>query len=110
MERYGRISGMDRSFDIEYWQRLGAEAIFEAAWELCEPGVKKWPTGSEGRIERLLIKKSRTEEIRFPWWKDGRLATRPLDLSEEDLVTLFEDAIAKDVFTTEFKSRLKGLL
>ena len=25
------------------------------------------------------------------------------------LVTLFEDAIAKDVFTTEFKSRLKGL-
>jgi len=31
MERYGRISGMDRSFDIEYWQRLGAEAIFAAA-------------------------------------------------------------------------------
>jgi hypothetical protein len=28
MERYGRISGMDRSFDIEYWQRQGAEAIF----------------------------------------------------------------------------------
>ena len=80
------------------------------ARELCEPGVKKWPSGSEGRIERLLIKKSRTEEIRFSWWKDGRLATRPLDLSEEDLVTLFEDAIAKDVFTTEFKSRLKGLL
>jgi hypothetical protein len=80
------------------------------ATELREPGVKKWPTGSEGRIERLLIKKSRTEEIRFSWWKDGRLATRPLDLSEEDLLTLFEDAIAKDVFTTEFRARLKGLL
>ena len=80
------------------------------ARELCEPGVKKWPTGSEGRIERLLIKESGTEEIRFSWWKEGRLATRPLDLSEEDLLTLFEDAITKDVFTTEFKARLKGLL
>jgi hypothetical protein len=34
MERYGRISGMDRSFDIEYWQRLGTEAIFDAAWQM----------------------------------------------------------------------------
>ena len=80
------------------------------ARELREPGVKKWPTGSEGRIERLLIKKSGTQEIRFSWWKDGRLATRPLDLSEEDLLALFEDAIAEDVFTTEFRARLKSLL
>ena len=80
------------------------------ARELREPGVVKWPTGSEGRIERLLIKKSGTEEIRFSWWKDGRLATRPLDLSEEDLLTLFEDAIAKGVFNTDFLVRLKGLL
>jgi hypothetical protein len=35
MERYGRISEMDRRFDIEYWQRLGAEAIFEAAWQMA---------------------------------------------------------------------------
>ena len=26
---------MDRSFDIEYWQRLGTEAIFEAAWQMA---------------------------------------------------------------------------
>jgi hypothetical protein len=80
------------------------------ARELREPGVVKWPTGSEGGIERLLIKKSGTEEIRFSWWKDGRLATRPLDLSEEDLLTLFEDAIAKGIFSTDFLVRLKGLL
>jgi hypothetical protein len=36
MERYGRIHEMNRSFDIEYWQRQGPAAIFRAAWELVE--------------------------------------------------------------------------
>ena len=27
---------MDRSFDIEYWQRQGDAAIYRAAWELVE--------------------------------------------------------------------------
>jgi hypothetical protein len=36
MERYGPIREMDRSFDIEYWQRQGDAAIFRAAWELVE--------------------------------------------------------------------------
>jgi len=26
----------DRSFDIEYWQQQGDEAIFAAAWEMVE--------------------------------------------------------------------------
>lgn len=34
MEQYGKIEEMDRSFDIEYWQRQGAERIFDAAWQL----------------------------------------------------------------------------
>jgi hypothetical protein len=36
MERFGRLEEMDRSFDIEYWQRQGDAAIFRAAWELVE--------------------------------------------------------------------------
>jgi hypothetical protein len=36
MERYGSIRDMDRSFDIEYWQRQGDAAIYRAAWELVE--------------------------------------------------------------------------
>jgi hypothetical protein len=36
MERFGNIGEMDRSFDIEYWQRQGDAAIFRAAWELVE--------------------------------------------------------------------------
>jgi len=35
MERFGRIQDTDRSFDIEFWQRQGDEAIFRAAWELA---------------------------------------------------------------------------
>jgi hypothetical protein len=36
MEQYGRIRDMNRSSDIEYWQRQGHAAIFRAAWELVE--------------------------------------------------------------------------
>jgi hypothetical protein len=34
MERYAPLHKTGRSFDIEYWQRLGPEAIFEAAWKM----------------------------------------------------------------------------
>ena len=34
MERWGKLHETDRSFDIEYWQRQGPEAILEAAWEM----------------------------------------------------------------------------
>ena len=47
MERYGRISGMDRSFDIEYWQRLGAEAIFDAAWQMTVDAHGRGAGGSD---------------------------------------------------------------
>jgi len=81
------------------------------ARELCEPGVMKWPSGgSEARIEKLLIKETGEEEIRFSWWKEGKLAIRPLDLSEHDLITLFSDALAKEVFSEDFKSKLKSML
>jgi hypothetical protein len=36
MERLGKLEDMDRSFDIEFWQRLGDTAIFQAAWEMVE--------------------------------------------------------------------------
>jgi hypothetical protein len=40
MEKYGRLKDMDRSFDIAYWQRLGPEAIFEAAWQMVVDAEK----------------------------------------------------------------------
>lgn len=37
MMRFGsNIADLDKSFDIEYWQRQGAAAIFNAAWEMIE--------------------------------------------------------------------------
>ncbi len=34
MEGLSRIEDLDRSFDIEYWQRQDSNARFAAAWEL----------------------------------------------------------------------------
>jgi hypothetical protein len=80
------------------------------ATELREPGIIHWSDGSEGRIERLLIKGSQEEEVRFSWWKDGRFQTRPLDLGEEDLLSLMADAINHGVFTQDFLAGLRRLL
>lgn len=35
---------------------------------------------------------------------------RPLDLSEDDLIVLFRDAVAKDVFAPPFRMTLKSML
>jgi hypothetical protein len=78
------------------------------AEELNEPGVIRWGR-AEGRIERLRIKESDQIEIRFSWWKDAKLIPRPLDLSEEDLLALTQDAIAKGVFSPEFLAGLRRL-
>ena len=34
MSRLSRLEDCDRSFDVEFWQRQGAAAIFAAAWEM----------------------------------------------------------------------------
>jgi hypothetical protein len=34
VERKGRISDLDRTFDIEFWQAQSPQARFDAAWEL----------------------------------------------------------------------------
>lgn len=78
------------------------------AVELTEPGIMRFPSGDEARIEKLHIKESGEEEVRFSWWKDGKMI--PLDLSENDLLILLRDAFAKDVFTPLFKDSLRSLL
>ena len=45
---------------------------------------------NERRIERIHVKEQGQDEIRFSWWKDGRMTPRPLDLSEKDLLTLLQ--------------------
>jgi hypothetical protein len=63
--------------------------------------------GTEERIERLLVRASGQEEIRFSWWKDGTMfMPRPLDLPEAELLPLIQEAIVNGVFSEEF---LEGL-
>lgn len=54
------------------------------------------------RVERLLVKETDQEEIRFSWWKDDQMQPRPLDVPEEDLLELFRRGRANDVFSDEF--------
>ena len=46
MERIGKMSESDRSFDVEFWQRQGSNAIFAAAWKMVEEAWR-WQGGSE---------------------------------------------------------------
>ena len=62
MESYGRIEDSDRSFDVEYWQRQGDDAIFSAAWELVITYYQ-----SEGLdVSKLRLQRSIEEFGRLP--------------------------------------------
>lgn len=52
---------------------------------------------SEVRIERLFVKASASEEIRFSWWRAGKMIPRPPDLPESQLLQLMKEAIEKCV-------------
>jgi hypothetical protein len=55
MWRHGRnIKEMDRSFDIEFWQRQGDAAIFNAAWELVEFYLRSKGI-NESRLQRNIV-------------------------------------------------------
>ena len=34
IERRGKITDLDRAFDLEFWQRQSPQARFDASWEL----------------------------------------------------------------------------
>lgn len=61
-------------------------------------------------IERILVKEHQREEIRFSWWRDGKLIARPLHLPENELLQLLRDAIKKGVFSAEFLKSLHEAL
>ncbi len=64
----------------------------------------------EARIERLFNKRNQQVEIRFSWWRDGKINIRPLDLTETDLLALFRAAIDNEVFSANFAIQLRRLL
>jgi hypothetical protein len=65
--------------------------------------------GSEARIQ-LLINEKGEEELRSSWWKGASWPFAFFDLSERDLITLFSDALAKEVLSEDFEFKLKRML
>lgn len=49
-------SQMDRSFDLEFWKKLGAEARFNAAWQMVLEvnTIKKKKDVYESRLQRSV--------------------------------------------------------
>ena len=62
------------------------------------------------RIERIFVKEQNQEEVRFSWWVDGKMAPRPLDVPEVELLPLLVEAIKGGVFTAEFLRNLHAAL
>ena len=50
MERIGKVSESDRSFDLEFWQRQGSNAIFGAAWGMVAEAWR-WKGRDESELE-----------------------------------------------------------
>ena len=58
----------DRSFDIEFWQEQGDEAIFAAAWEMVELAQGRPP-----RARRQSESSDRQQTILKPDWRRNAL-------------------------------------
>ncbi|MDZ4860890.1 MAG: hypothetical protein SGI88_18095 [Candidatus Hydrogenedentes bacterium] len=52
VERYGKLEGLDRSFDIAYWQRLGSAAIFAAAHQMVLDAYRLKGIALDDRVRR----------------------------------------------------------
>lgn len=50
----------DRTFDIEFWQQQGDEAIFRAAWEMVIV-AEEFKNGREPRLQRTVTRVQRKE-------------------------------------------------
>lgn len=62
------------------------------------------------RIERIYVKSKESEEIRFSWWPEGRMANRPLDIPESELLELMRVAFRNGVFSLDFMKNLHEAL
>ena len=55
MMRFGKIAEMDRSFDIEYWQKRSSEERFSAVWEMVvDHHLRNGGSEDELRLQRNI--------------------------------------------------------
>jgi hypothetical protein len=47
----------DGTFDLDFWQRQGPEAILEAAWDMvCEAAAMRGNDGDPPRLQRSVLR------------------------------------------------------
>lgn len=47
----------DGEFDLDFWQRIGAEGIFESAWDMVrERHAMRGEDGDEPRLQRSVLR------------------------------------------------------
>lgn len=83
------------------------------ATELVPPAVTGSGAGDESRMERILVKGKGTVEIRFSWWRNGNIVSRPLDLPQEELAELLErgfGTVLDDAFLVDLRDRIEAHL
>lgn len=79
-----------------------------------ELAAAKLPAGAGRKasvaIERIEVKRDKQVKVRFSSWQGARMQARPLDLTEEELLPLFDAALRAGVFSDQFIRDLGGLL
>lgn len=65
---------------------------------------------AECRIERIFVRETLMEGIRFSDWRGGRFNPRALEIDEDELIVLLGDAIALGVFSAAFLCNLRAIL
>ncbi len=56
------------------------------------------------KAEKILIKATNQEELRFSWWTQNgsQFQRTPLDLPEQQWIELFDEAVKNDVLSKDF--------
>ena len=86
VERKGRMSELDRSFDLSFWQAQPPQARFEAAWELIVHYAKV--KGLDVRQLRLHRSVETFQRQQRSDLITSKLASgRPQDLIDADLLS-----------------------
>lgn len=79
---------------------------------LRELAVAKLPAGGKAfaAVERIYVKKTKREEIRFSLWQGARMQAKPLGLPEAELLSLLRTGLEAGVFSDDFIGGLREAL
>lgn len=75
-ESYGRIGDEEGRFDVEFWQRQGDQAIFEAALDM----ILDYLAIKQGHADKPRLQRTVESFGKMDWIKPKEAGGRPQDL------------------------------